>query len=347
MPTLLLPSIDTLDDLREHLQWAIELEHVTLPPYLCAFYSLDPAQNPDAAAVLGGVFVEEMLHFALAANVLNAVGGRPRIDSPALLQAYPRPMPHGDTSLTLSLAPFDAEALETFLRVERPAPPSAPAEPDRYETIGQFYSAIEDGLRGLCARLGERAVFSGDPARQVTTEHFRHSAAPLIAVDGLSSALRALREIVDQGEGAGGGEVWDGDADVLHPDRAEVAHYFRLQELKVGRRYQTGDTARTGPTGEAVRLDFGGIRPMRRNPRVEDHPDGHPIRSAQERFNSTYCSLLGLLEQAFDGRPERLGNAVRSMYALTGQAQALLQMPDGDGFVAGPTFDYVPPDLRF
>jgi len=32
------PAIDTLDDLREHLQWAIELEHTMLPPYLCALY---------------------------------------------------------------------------------------------------------------------------------------------------------------------------------------------------------------------------------------------------------------------------------------------------------------------
>src|SRR4051794_25993829 len=258
MHTQLLPSIDTLDDLREHLQWAIELEHVTLPPYLCAFYSLDPERNPDALAVLGGVFVEEMLHLALVANVLNAVGGRPRIDDPALLQPYPRPMPHGDRSLELSLAPFDAEALETFLRVERPAPPSAPAESDRYETIGQFYAAIENGLRESCDRLGERAVFGGDPARQVTTDHFRHSTAPLIAVDSLSAALGALQEIVDQGEGAGRGEVWDGETDVLHPDRPEVAHYYRLQELQVGRRYQPGDTARTGPNGEAVRVDFSG-----------------------------------------------------------------------------------------
>ena len=57
---------------------AIELEHATLPPYLCALYSLDAARNPDAVAVISGVFVEEMLHLTLAANILNAVGGRPR-----------------------------------------------------------------------------------------------------------------------------------------------------------------------------------------------------------------------------------------------------------------------------
>lgn len=38
--------IETLESLREHLQWAIELEHATLPSYLCALYSLDPSRNP-------------------------------------------------------------------------------------------------------------------------------------------------------------------------------------------------------------------------------------------------------------------------------------------------------------
>src|SRR3954467_5497791 len=78
--------IETLDSLREHLQWAIELEHATLPPYLCALYSLDRDRNPDAAEVVGSVLIEEMLHLTLAANILNAVGGRPKIDTPRLLR---------------------------------------------------------------------------------------------------------------------------------------------------------------------------------------------------------------------------------------------------------------------
>jgi hypothetical protein len=74
--------IATLESLREHLQWAIELEHFTLPPYLCALYSLDAARNPDASEVVASVLVEEMLHMTLAANLLNAVGGHPRLDTP-------------------------------------------------------------------------------------------------------------------------------------------------------------------------------------------------------------------------------------------------------------------------
>ena len=338
--------IATLDSLRQHLQWALELEHATLPPYLCALYSLDPERNPDAVQVIAGVFVEEMIHLALAANLLNAVGGQPRLDSPELLPRHPRTLPHGDPSLRLSLVPFGPEALEMFLRLEQPALPGAPAEGDGYETIGQFYDAIEEGLRHLCAELGEAAVFSGDPARQVAAGPFHHTGGQLAPVIDLGSALAALEEIVEQGEGTARGEVWDGDQDIFHPDRDEVSHYYRLQELKLGRRYRRGDTPQSGPTGEPVAFDPAGVRPMRPNPQVADHPAGSAVRAAQEEFNVTYCGLLRLLEVTFNGSPDKLGAATGMMYALKTKAQALMDLPDGDGTTAGPTFEYVEPAPR-
>jgi CDGSH-type Zn-finger protein len=338
--------IATLDDLREHLQWAIELEHATLPPYLCALYSLDPERNPEAVEAVAGVFIEEMLHLTLAANLLNAVGGRPQLDSPRMLPPHPRRLPHGDPSLRLSLLPFGAEALDMFLRLEQPAPPGAPAEGDAYETIGQFYDAIEDGLRHLCDRLGEREVFRGDPARQVHAGHFRQTAGRMIVVNDLASALTALEEIVEEGEGTSRGAVWDGDPDVHHPDRDEVAHYYRFQELRAGRRYRRGDTPRSGPTGETVTVDLLGVLPMRPNPRLADHAPGSAIRTAQEEFNHTYCTLLHLLEQAFNGSPRLLAVATATMYRLKAQAQALMRMSDGEGTTAGPTFEYVTPEHR-
>ncbi|TDD30025.1 hypothetical protein E1218_02555 [Kribbella turkmenica] len=334
----------TLESLREHLQWALELEHATLPPYSCALYSLDPERNPEAVQVVSSVFSEEMLHLALAANLLNAVGGRPRLDTPEMLPPHPRRMPHG--GIELSLAPFGPETLELFLAIERPALPGAPPEDDNYDTIGQFYDAVEHGLRSLCSSLGEEAVFSGDPFRQVSNAHFRHSGGRLIVVDSLASALEALEEIVEQGEGTARGEVWDGDADMFHPDRDEVAHYYRFQELKLGRRYRRGDTPESGPTGEAIGFDPNGVRPMRPNPRLTDHPEGHPIRVAQEEFNHTYCAVLHLLEQAFNGSPRMLSAATGTMYALKAQVSELMQMADGEGFTAGPTFDYVAPTAR-
>ena len=123
-------AIETMDDLRRHLQWAIELEHATIPPYMCALYSLEPGANAEAAQVISSVFVEEMLHLALAANLLNAVGGEPRLDAPELLPAYPHPLPHGDRSVQIQLAPFGSEALELFLNIERPASADALPESD-------------------------------------------------------------------------------------------------------------------------------------------------------------------------------------------------------------------------
>jgi hypothetical protein len=334
--------IGTVESLRRHLQWAVELEHATLPSYLCALYSIDAGRNPDVADVVGSVFVEEMLHLALAANVLNAVGGRPRLDEPGMLPDYPRSLPHGDKSFQLSLLPFGSDAIEMFLQLERPEPPGAPPEADRYETIGQFYDAVEDGLRDLCRREGEQSVFSGDPARQVSSGPFAHTAGRLIPVHDLESALVALEEIVEEGEGTSrGGDVWDGDRDVFHPEREEVAHYYRFEELRVGRRFRRGDTPQSGPTGDEVSVDLAGVRPMRANPQLADHESEHPIRVAQEEFNRTYCGLLRTLEWAFNGEPEMLDSAIGAMYDLRARAQALMEMPDGEGTTAGPTFEYV------
>ncbi|WP_231648435.1 ferritin-like domain-containing protein [Saccharothrix sp. NRRL B-16348] len=340
-------AIDTLDDLRRHLQWAIELEHATIPPYLCALYSLDPERNGEAVHVVGSVLAEEMLHLALAANLLNAVGGRPELDTPRLLPAYPHPLPHGDRSVQVHLAPFGPQALDLFLRIEQPASADAPPQSDEYRTIGQFYAAIEAGIRALCAELGEAEVFRGDPARQVGEFHLRGGGGQVIAVRDLRSALAALAEIVEQGEGAARTDVWDGDHDVFHPEREEVAHYYRFQELRLGRRYRTGDTPRSGPTGEEITVDFDGVLPMRHNPRTADHPAGSAVRLAQEEFNHTYCTLLHLLEETFNGSPSLMRVATGMMYALRAQAKALMTTPSGDGrTTAGPTFEYVPPERR-
>jgi hypothetical protein len=163
----------------------------------------------------------------------------------------------------------------------------------------------------------------------------------IVTVTSLDSALAALEEIVDQGEGVQL-EVWDGDVDVLHPEREQVAHYFRFQELKLGRRYQRGDTAESGPTGEMIAIDWDAVLPMRANPRSSDHAPGTSIRTAQEELNRTYCSLLQQLDRAFNGSPEGLMSAIGAMYDLKDQAQSLMQMPTGDGLTtAGPTFEYI------
>jgi hypothetical protein len=134
---------------------------------------------------------------------------------------------------------------------------------------------------------------------------------------------------------------------MFHPDRDEVGHYFRVLELKLGRRFQRGDTPSSGPSGEPVTVDWDGVWPMRPNPRTADHEPGSEVRVAQERFNVSYCALLGHLERAFNGSPALLGAAVGEMYGLKAQALALMQLPTEDEqSTAGLTFEYVAPADR-
>jgi hypothetical protein len=160
----MITPITDVASLRRHLQWAIEVEHSTIPPYEYAMFSV---VDPESAAGTSIKYVvrEEMLHAALAANLLTAVGGSPRFIG-ASVPRYPGPMPHHDPTqpLILHLAPASVELVrDVFLRIEQPGEPGSLPEADRYESLAQFYEAIVAGL----VRLGDE-VFTGDPIRQVT-----------------------------------------------------------------------------------------------------------------------------------------------------------------------------------
>src|SRR4051812_16031301 len=85
------------DELMTALQNAIRLEHSTIPPYLTAYYTLNggsPSINY-ARTIIRDVVIEEMLHLTLAANILNAIGGAPRLSDPQFIPTYPGPLPMG------------------------------------------------------------------------------------------------------------------------------------------------------------------------------------------------------------------------------------------------------------
>jgi hypothetical protein len=51
-------TIGSPASLRAHLQTAIEIERATLPPYLCALYSLEEGSNAEAGAVIESVVLD-------------------------------------------------------------------------------------------------------------------------------------------------------------------------------------------------------------------------------------------------------------------------------------------------
>lgn len=90
----------------------------------------------------------------------------------------------------------------------------------------------------------------------------------------MSAARAALREIVEQGEGFDHQSVFDGDHNMFHPERDEVAHYFRFVELQSGRCFSQGNTPAAGPTGEFVDVDWDARPPNETQPVIDGSRPG-------------------------------------------------------------------------
>ena len=87
--------ITALPDLQDVLQTAMQLEFSTIPPYLCAQWSINSDPN-GVADMIGEIAVQEMYHFALEDNMLTAIGGVPSIAMRLLSRATRRmPCPGG------------------------------------------------------------------------------------------------------------------------------------------------------------------------------------------------------------------------------------------------------------
>ena len=348
-----LHRITDIDGLHQHLYAALQLEHATIPPYLTALYSIERGTNIEAYHVIRAVVVEEMLHLTLAANILNAVGGKVDLTKDDFVPGYPAYLPDGETDFQVGLQRFSKDAIATFLKIERPAesddggkggrtvtrqkqPGSLhasrvhPDSDEHFYSIGEFYKAIEHGLEELHDAQGD-ALFSGDPAHQVTPEYYYSGGGEIVPVTDLDSAKAAIRLISEQGEGIGG---------AIFDFEDEIAHYYRFEQIVLGRFYQAGDEAGS-PTGEPVDVDWDAVLPIKANARLSDYPEGSELHAAAVDFNRTYADFLGDLTRALQGRPDLLIEAVGTMFWIKDRCYRLMRQPlDGaDGLHAAPTFE--------
>ncbi len=331
-------GITTVESLRSHLQTAIELEHATIPPYLCALYSIKEGSNSFAYQVIQGVVMEEMLHMILSANILNAIGGSPAINKPDFIPEYPTYLPHSDDAFLVPLAKFSRDSLHVFLQIEHSQGRSAPPEADYYKTIGQFYHAIAIGLRHLDA-ITPGGIFTGEASRQVTSQHYYGGGGQVIPVHSLADAILAIHEIVGQGEGTNR-SIEDPDH-ALFGEEIEYAHYFRYNEIVEGKRYLPTDRPTDPPSGPPVAVEWAAAHDMQPNPKMSDYPTGSPLWNKTREFNQTYMALLDVIHRACNGHPELLGRAVPLMYDLKYKALDLMRTPTGQGKMAGPSFEYL------
>ena len=256
-----------------------------------------------------------------------------------MVPQYPTALPDSDGSFVVSLQKFSPEALATFQRIELPAPANAPPQADHYHTIGQFYEAIGISLRELSDR-GEIG-FAHNPERQVTAADYYNGHGKVIVVSSCDSALKALSEITDQGEGISG-NIMEGNVpfDAIGYD---LAHYFRFTEIARGRRYQPNDTPQGGPTGALFPVDWSAVKNMVSNPRAGWFAPGDPVRRRMDDCNAVFHLMLGTLEDALNGRGRCIADAVPLMLELKHRATELMNIPSGIAdTMLGPSFEMPP-----
>ncbi|MBN1209795.1 MAG: ferritin-like protein [Myxococcaceae bacterium] len=337
-------SLDSVPDLHMALQQAIELEHATIPAYLCALYSLKPGTNQEVASRLRSIVTEEMLHMALVSNLLVSLGGSPRIGHPGFVPNYPGPLPGGlRANLTVRLRKCSiAQIRDVFLSIEEPEKTEEPVrghvdprDPTQVHafTIGWFYDEITRALERLSA---EGKICFGHEERQLSEKWFG-SRGRLYVIRSLADAQRAISEIKRQGEGTSAQVPVDG--------QHELAHYFKFAEIVEGRRI-VKTHAGFAYQGEKIPFDESGVWPMMDDPNIALLPAGSRARLLAEQFARTYQTLLNALHRTFNGEPEAINQAIGVMYSLDLAAQELMQTPSGlpDGSTAGPSFQLPFPD---
>ena len=336
----LFAALDTQDGLLNGLQQAIELEHATIPTYLNALYSIKLDSNTEIQDLIRSIVIQEMLHMALACNILNAIGGSPVIDRPEFVPQYPGPLPGAvESELKVRLARFSLDLVKNvFMVIEEPETPLnfpvrafAAAPP---QTIGEFYTAIKQQImeRG-------QSIFGHHPEKQVKVQVGENE---LIKVTDVNSATRAIEMIVEQGEGT--------TKSPLRGEGSNIAHYYRFAEIYHGKTLipnpnappDAPDDQKYVYGGDPIPFDPNGVLPVIENSKAALYPAGSPARLACDTFNSTYTSILKTLHETFTVSPNQLDNAIDLMDSLSVQAMNLMAIDLGNGTHAGPSFEFRP-----
>lgn len=217
----------TREQLIHALYEAAELEHNLMCTYLYAAFSLKDGEAEgltaeEAAAVarwrraILDVAIDEMGHLAAVWNITSGIGGVPRFGR----GNFPLDAGYLPAGVVVKLAPFNMQVLQHFIHLERPGgseepdgegfdhpsflrgavtPRITPMSID-YETVGQFYDTMKYALDFMATKLGEKQLFCGNPALQLSeAELALNGAKPVLCS---KTAVAACDAIITEGEGA-------------------------------------------------------------------------------------------------------------------------------------------------
>lgn len=335
--------IESREHVAELLAEAAEIEHGLMCCYLYAAFSIGeparrglPAHQTDALVrwrdVILAVARDEMTHLALVANLTNAIGASPHLGR-ANFPVSPGAHPSG---VVVALAPFGPDTIDHFVYLERPEGVEERdgegfASPRRYRrglnrgrlvpnaqdylTVGHLYRGIAAGLGQLAERLGEDALFCGDPRLQLDAAGA--GLAGISRVVDLGSARAALDTIVTQGEGATGAD--------------HASHYCRFVAVRDELRAILADDPGFAPAGRVAR------NPVMRPPPTPDGlvwVDAEPAASVLDVGNAIYhlalrslATLLSPVALAAGARALATEAMATAMRAMTPVGELLTTLP--------------------
>ena len=298
----------TREQLIHALYEAAEIEHNLMCTYLYAAFSLkdetevDTPEEAEAVkrwrrAILD-VAIEEMGHLAAVWNITSAVGGAPRFGR-VNFPIDPGYLPAG---IVVKLAPFNEDVLQHFIHLERPI---GSEEPDGegfgyerdftrnaptprltpmgfdYDTVGEFYQMMQTALDVMSAKLGEKELFCGDPALQLSDHDVVLGGAARVLCT--KTAKSACDAIITQGEGASS----------ENPD-SHFCRFRRLREELMELKQKNPDFVAAHPAA---------VNPVLRRP---PEPEGRVWLEDEQASaivdiaNASYQTMLRLLAYSFN-----------------------------------------------
>jgi hypothetical protein len=354
--------VKTREDLLYLLSQAAELEHSLACQYLFTAFSLKESTDEEVSQAqltkinrwrrtLNSIAVEEMLHLALASNLLTAIGGAPYFRR----ANFPQAKTYTSLKLQFKLAAFNQTTLNRYICFELPnnfdneeqkanwiqfcqrirdeellrimallPQPLVPRKIE-YNTIGELYELIRQGFETIGQKL-----FIGPPEAQATGI-FRQ----MVPVKDLASAVKAIDLIVVQGEGS--------------PAQRNDSHFAKFTKI----REEYLAELQSDP-------NFQPARPVIENPLLSIQQDnttpGSNIitdslsRDVVEIFVALYEVMLQILLRFFAHTEESeeqmyvLKSAFINLmpFGVSPLAKAITQLPAGEGFPgtnAGPSFE--------
>jgi CDGSH-type Zn-finger protein/uncharacterized Fe-S cluster protein YjdI len=350
-------AVNDREELIYLLTEAAQFEHVVMCTYLYAQWSLKKeesegitAQEKEAIdrwrASLRSVAMEEMLHLSLVNNLMAAIGATPHLSRPD----FPIRQGYFPSDLDFHLAPFNEQSMQHFVFIEKPEGIDVkdgasfthkshyqrvvctdlltPTSRD-YVSQGHLYHGIAQAIRRLADELGEENLFIGHGEAQLSSAEF--PLPGLFEISGVDTAMKAIEEIVQQGEGA--------------PAHREDSHYARFDAIL--REYQALKQARP---------EFEAAYPAAINPVLTELADDEHTtrvtnslaRRVVDLGNSVYGLMLQTLAQV--GAPVPLPSGLRQglsdvscklMRYATVIGEAAARMPicdDKPGINAGLSF---------